>query len=90
LNPAYFAYWGKAKPAAADQAGWHLLPYHCLDVAAAGVIYLQKATHVRQLFQDRLKLSEKDLLDWVAFWLAIHDLGKSAKSRTATPSGMTA
>jgi CRISPR-associated endonuclease/helicase Cas3 len=78
LNPAYFAYWGKAKPAAADQAGWHLLPYHCLDVAAAGVIYLQKATHVRQLFQDRLKLSEKDLLDWVAFWLAIHDLGKFA------------
>lgn len=78
VSEAYFSYWGKAKPGTPDQAGWHLLPYHCLDVAASGVIYLQKAPHVRQLFQDRLGISEKDLLDWMAFWLAIHDLGKFA------------
>ena len=75
---AYFSYWGKAKPAAVGSAAWHLLPYHCLDVAAAGISYLQKAPHVRQLLQERLGLSEKDLLNWVAFWLAIHDLGKFA------------
>jgi len=33
----YYRYWGKAK--AADDSGpdFHLLSYHCLDVAAVGV-----------------------------------------------------
>ncbi len=31
--PLYFKYWGKAEK---DGAGYHLLPYHCLDVAAVG------------------------------------------------------
>ena len=29
--PSYFRYWGKAEK---DGPGYHLLPYHCLDVAA--------------------------------------------------------
>jgi len=28
---SYFRYWGKAEK---DGVGYHLLPYHCLDVAA--------------------------------------------------------
>ncbi len=31
--PAYFRYWGKAEK---DGPGYHLLPYHCLNVAAVG------------------------------------------------------
>ncbi len=30
----YYKYWGKAKPEAGDGPAYHLLPYHCLDVAA--------------------------------------------------------
>jgi len=31
--PLYFRYWGKAER---DGVRYHLLPYHCLDVAAMG------------------------------------------------------
>jgi hypothetical protein len=30
----YYKYWGKAKPEAEGGPAYHLLPYHCLDVAA--------------------------------------------------------
>ena len=33
-NKDYFKYWGKAKADKDDDAAYHLLPYHCLDVAA--------------------------------------------------------
>jgi len=78
MSPCYFAYWGKARPAAPAQVGWHLLPFHCLDVAAVGTAYLRAAPHVSQLLRERLGLSEQHLLDWMAFWLSVHDLGKFA------------
>ena len=40
--PSYFSYWGKARPTD-DEAFFHLLPYHCLDVAAVGRVYLQRS-----------------------------------------------
>ena len=30
--PSYYRYWGKT----AKDGSYHLLPYHCLDVAAVG------------------------------------------------------
>jgi CRISPR-associated endonuclease/helicase Cas3 len=33
----YYRYWGKA-----EGAGYHLLPYHCLDVAAVGSVLLRE------------------------------------------------
>ncbi|MBW2122700.1 MAG: hypothetical protein JRH07_12790 [Deltaproteobacteria bacterium] len=32
--PGYYRYWGKADPDYSDDPKWHLLVYHCLDVAA--------------------------------------------------------
>jgi CRISPR-associated endonuclease/helicase Cas3 len=33
----YYKYWGKArKKEVGPGYEWHLLPYHCLDVAAVG------------------------------------------------------
>ncbi|MBI5641767.1 MAG: hypothetical protein HZA17_15230 [Nitrospirae bacterium] len=32
-TPSYFRYWGKAEK---EGPMYHLLPYHCLDVAAVG------------------------------------------------------
>jgi CRISPR-associated endonuclease/helicase Cas3 len=76
----YFGYWGKATPADAHGERYHLLPFHCLDVAACG----------RELFKlPRFSLVPlSDALGWrashveelcIAF-LAIHDIGKFARS----------
>jgi len=56
--------------------GWHLLPYHCLDVAACGVAYLGRASSLRRMLCDRLGMVAGQLERWLAFWLALHDLGK--------------
>jgi CRISPR-associated endonuclease/helicase Cas3 len=34
MTDTYFKYWGKAEK---DGDGYHLLPYHCLDLAAVAV-----------------------------------------------------
>lgn len=31
---SYYQYWGKAKPEPEAEPAYHLLPYHCLDVAS--------------------------------------------------------
>lgn len=79
--PAYFNYWGKTRPA--DQAGesCHLLPYHCLDVAAVGVRYLREAPAIGKLLMNALRVdSEEALAGWLGFWLALHDVGKFSEA----------
>lgn len=75
MNSPYL-YWGKAKPVQEGNASWHLLPYHCLDVAASGVAYLKQASAFKELLCQRLHLTPDQLYGWVGFWLALHDLGK--------------
>ena len=76
-----FLYWGKAKPPTLEGPQYHLLPYHCLDVAAVGVNYLKRTPALRALLMRRLRLeSEPALESWLAFWLALHDLGKFAET----------
>lgn len=75
--PLHFKYWGKASPAGSSGARCHLLVYHCLDVAAVAVGYLRR--HVKLLAHLRQRLGvvgEERFLRWLAFWLALHDLGK--------------
>ena len=66
-------YWGKARPSVGG-ASFHLLEFHCLDVAAVGVAFLRRAPALLQWFQDRLDTSDREAL--LAFWFAVHDLGK--------------
>ena len=75
-------YWGKASPDPTNAAAarWHLLPLHCLDVAAVGVETLHRMPALRALFARRLGLPDALLAPWLAFWLAVHDLGKFAES----------
>ena len=49
-NPDLFRYWGKADPSYPGDPKWHPLIYHCLDVAAVGVEYFQRAPAQRRLF----------------------------------------
>ena len=77
---ACFFYWGKARPAGGETTPFHLLPYHCLDVAAVGVEALRRMPALRLLLSGRLGL-KGDVLDrWVGFWLAVHDLGKFSEA----------
>lgn len=79
-SPRYFTYWGKARP----QAGGpelHLLPYHCLDVAAVGRGYLQRSPALLDWLGRQLGIeSHGFLVEWITFWLALHDLGKFSSS----------
>lgn len=74
--PSYFAYWGKARPKE-GAAELHLLVYHALDVAAVGRVYLQHSPGLMAWLQTQFNAqSDEALQDWIAFWLALHDLGK--------------
>jgi CRISPR-associated endonuclease/helicase Cas3 len=48
--PSYFQYWGKARPGDDSLGAYHLLPYHCLDVAAVGVSYLRQSPVLLETF----------------------------------------
>jgi len=74
----YWRYWGKAqRPTDSNsEASYHLLPYHCLDVAAVGKVYLDRHVALRTDWAARLQISEKNLNDWFVLFLSQHDLGK--------------
>ncbi len=75
------AYWGKARPeASAGGSPCHLLLFHCLDVAAAGVAILRRYPAFARWFTQRLGLAHDTLEPWIAFWLALHDLGKFSEA----------
>jgi CRISPR-associated endonuclease/helicase Cas3 len=72
-----YDYWGKAKPDidhAADS--YHLLVYHCMDVAAVGHVLLQKDKRLLNRFAEITSLSNDTTIDLITFYLAIHDIGK--------------
>jgi CRISPR-associated endonuclease/helicase Cas3 len=78
---AYWRYWGKAKPASAESAVCHLLPFHCLDVAAVAVEYLRRHHTLRAHFKAVLHVrDDQALYGWIAFWMGLHDLGKFSEA----------
>ena len=70
---AYYNYWGKT-----EQEGdrYHLLPYHCLDVAAVGAAWWDASPAIRQAFRQSSTLPVDQLRAWVLFFVALHDYGK--------------
>lgn len=77
---SYYRYWGKAQPADDDQAAFHLLPFHCLDVAAVGAAYLKRSSSLLASCCQLLNCSEQAFLSWSVFLLALHDLGKFSEA----------
>ena len=74
---SYFQYWGKAEK---DGAGYHLLPYHCLDVAAVGHSLLLGNAALRRKFEVITGLDDVICSRWLNLFLALHDLGKFSES----------
>ncbi|WP_223146862.1 CRISPR-associated helicase Cas3' [Methylomonas fluvii] len=80
MTASYFQYWGKAKPETETGPASHLLPYHCLDVAAVGWSWLAPETPVCKQLAVKLQVEPNWLQRWFTFCLALHDLGKFARA----------
>ncbi|GAB6036469.1 CRISPR-associated helicase/endonuclease Cas3 [Fundidesulfovibrio butyratiphilus] len=79
MTDAVFApYWGKT--AGPGEAGWHRLAYHCLDVAAVGQACLERGGFARLVSTGDPEFDHSGLGPWIGFLLALHDLGKFARS----------
>ncbi len=71
--PDYFRYWGKAEK---DCSRYHLLPYHCLDVAAVTAAWWESSRSIRRSFCSLSGLYEERIKAWMLFFVALHDYGK--------------
>ena len=82
----YWNYWGKSvgalPPKQENYPGWHLLAWHCLDVAAVACTWWDSSRSIRRSFAAALEVNEGDtqameeLKAWVLFFIALHDFGK--------------
>lgn len=67
---SYFRYWGKT----AENGSYHLLPYHCLDVAAVTAVWWKSSTTIRRSFCRNA--DEEQVRAWLLFFCVLHDYGK--------------
>ena len=72
----FFNYWGKAD----KEKNYHLLAYHCLDVAAVGWFLLAPEENRCKRLAAQLDVKPEWLRDFFVFCLVLHDLGKLARS----------
>ena len=79
-SPSYCRYWGKATVGGDSQTAYHLLPYHCLDVAAVGDILLTRHPVLLRRLSQQMQMPEQQARAWLVFLLGIHDLGKFAET----------
>ena len=79
-QPAYFRYWGKARPDKTQGAHYHLLAYHCLDVAAVGWYLLNPEQLLCRRLARQLAVEPKWLQAFFCFCLMLHDLGKFSRA----------
>lgn len=78
--PSYFRYWGKADPNYAGERKSHPLVYHCLDVAACGLVLLDCQPAWLTTLSRVSHLPRNAIHSWLLFLLAIHDVGKFSDS----------
>lgn len=76
----YYKYWGKAGSDNENGAAYHLLPYHCLDVAAVGWQLLTPDKPLCKQLAKQLEVEPEWLRELFVFCLALHDLGKFARA----------
>lgn len=73
-----YRYWGKVCSKEEKGPTYHLLLYHCLDVAAVGRTILERQQALLQQLGDLSWKNSELFLNWSTFLLAIHDIGKFA------------
>ncbi len=76
----YWRYWGKCIPTLPPKRehypGWHLYPYHCLDVAEVAATWWDSSLALRNAFANSMDSIEQQAKAWVLFFIALHDYGK--------------
>ncbi len=55
---------------------YHLLPYHCLDVAAVAAVWWDNSSAIRHSFIHESDIDKALLRAWILFFVALHDYGK--------------
>lgn len=76
----YHEYWGKTSHDENGQLTWHLLPYHCLDVAAVAQLWLERHPGLLRVLADELEIPQPLALRLLGLLAALHDIGKFADS----------
>jgi CRISPR-associated endonuclease/helicase Cas3 len=82
----HYRYWGKTEKAGIR---FHLLPYHCLDVAAVGWLLFDPTKPLCKQVATQLGIPPEMLRRWVAFFLCLHDLGKFATAFQGVVTGLS-
>ncbi|HDY87050.1 MAG TPA: CRISPR-associated endonuclease Cas3'', partial [bacterium] len=75
----YYKYWGKAKKPESGKDGdasYHLLVYHCLDVAAVAAVWWDNSVSIQRSFSLNNLIKADKVRAWVLFFIALHDIGK--------------
>jgi CRISPR-associated endonuclease/helicase Cas3 len=72
----YLRFWGKRRGAVEGGAIWHTAAYHCLDVAASARVLLETNDLLRRRLSEFLAIRERQVVDLITFWMALHDIGK--------------
>ncbi len=82
----YYRYWGKA-----ERSGelYHLLPYHCLDVAAVGWVLLDPGKPLCGRLACQLAIAPELLQRLFVFFLGLHDIGKFAVAFQGLAPGLS-
>jgi len=76
----YLRYWGKTNRAADSLSEpYHLLPWHCLDVAACGYIIVKNNLFNSRTLLTRCDLDGENAEYFIAWLFASHDIGKFAR-----------
>nr|WP_179957527.1 CRISPR-associated helicase Cas3' [Exilibacterium tricleocarpae] len=75
-NKLYYRYWGKARPKSGSKARYHLLPYHCLDVAACHQRLWAVKHGLLIGMAEHLDIPPNLLSNLLGFFATIHDIGK--------------
>jgi len=75
MTRTYFKYWGKAQKEG-DKSAYHLLPYHCLDVAAVVDTWLNESNVLLKQIAQQIKTPTGEAKAIVLFYVLLHDLGK--------------
>lgn len=77
----FLRYWGKTnKSSNGSGAPYHLLAYHCLDVAACGHCMVQHNTFGIKDKLEECGITGPQQANWIAWLFACHDIGKFARS----------
>jgi CRISPR-associated endonuclease/helicase Cas3 len=74
----YLRFWAKTREP--TSLFYHPVAFHGLDVAAAGCRLLETNRDLRRRLVRISGIDEERLLDWIAFLLALHDVGKLSDS----------